>query len=55
LPLWHAHKISDRVEKEILAKFPDADVIIHQDPKGLQEDHPDLVYEAFTTNSTDAP
>ena len=35
--LWHAHKISDEVEAKIRAAFPDADVIIHQDPEGVDE------------------
>lgn len=32
LPLEVAHEISDEVEKEILQRFPGADVLIHQDP-----------------------
>lgn len=32
LPLVHAHAVAERVEQAILQRFPDADVIIHQDP-----------------------
>ncbi|AFJ48907.1 CDF family cation-efflux transporter FieF [Shimwellia blattae] len=32
LPLVEAHAVADRVEQAILQRFPDADVIIHQDP-----------------------
>ncbi|MEE9140058.1 MAG: cation diffusion facilitator family transporter [Alphaproteobacteria bacterium] len=37
LTLTHAHEIADQVEAEILAVFPDAEVIIHQDPEGIAE------------------
>ena len=37
--LTRAHEISDQVEAEVLAAFPGAEVIIHQDPAGLEEDH----------------
>lgn len=36
--LWHSHEISDQVEAKIRAAFPDADVIIHQDPEGVDEE-----------------
>ncbi|MDR9829038.1 CDF family cation-efflux transporter FieF [Vibrio sp. FNV 38] len=32
MPLIEAHEISDRVEARLLHLFPDADIIIHQDP-----------------------
>ncbi|WP_396587094.1 cation diffusion facilitator family transporter [Bermanella sp. R86510] len=32
LTLWSAHEIGDRIEKQIMAAFPNADVIIHHDP-----------------------
>ena len=32
LPLVQAHTIADQVEQAILLRFPDSDVIIHQDP-----------------------
>lgn len=40
LPLLRAHEIADEVEAEVLAIFPDAEVIIHQDPEGIDEDVP---------------
>ena len=39
LSLMRAHEISDAVEAEVRAEFPDAEVIIHQDPAGLDEAH----------------
>jgi len=32
MPLIEAHRISDEVEDKLLSVFPDADVLIHQDP-----------------------
>ena len=40
MTLQTAHEISDEVEASILTAFPDAEVIIHQDPAGLEEWHP---------------
>ncbi|MGE5504898.1 MAG: cation diffusion facilitator family transporter [Actinomycetota bacterium] len=40
LPLYMAHDIADTVEKSINEAFPGFEVIIHQDPAGLREDHP---------------
>ena len=37
MTLRRSHDISDEVEHEILAAFPHAEVIIHQDPAGLEE------------------
>lgn len=39
LPLWQAHAIGDQVEHAILEAFPAAEVIIHHDPAGIQEEH----------------
>lgn len=39
LTLIDAHRISDDVEMAVLAAYPHADVIIHQDPEGIAEDH----------------
>ncbi len=36
MPLARAHAISDAVEAELCAEFPSAEVIIHQDPAGLE-------------------
>lgn len=32
LPLWQAHDIAEELEEKLLAVYPEADVIIHQDP-----------------------
>ena len=40
IPLLRAHEISDEVEANVLAEFPAAEVIIHQDPEGIEEDTP---------------
>jgi ferrous-iron efflux pump FieF len=37
MTLRRSHEISDEVEREILAAFPNAEVIIHQDPAGIAE------------------
>ena len=38
ISLREAHRISDEIEAQILALFPGAEVIIHQDPAGVAED-----------------
>lgn len=40
MPLRQAHRIADEIERELLAVFPGAEVIIHQDPAGIQENLP---------------
>jgi ferrous-iron efflux pump FieF len=42
ISLLRAHEIADEVEAEIRDVFPDAEVIIHQDPEGYEEAHPPL-------------
>ncbi|MBT4042500.1 MAG: cation diffusion facilitator family transporter, partial [Rhodospirillaceae bacterium] len=42
MTLLRAHEIADEVEASICAAFPGAEVIIHQDPAGLEEWHPEL-------------
>jgi ferrous-iron efflux pump FieF len=37
MTLARAHEVSDAVEKEILEAFPHAEVMIHQDPEGVEE------------------
>src|SRR3546814_8676679 len=41
MSLREAHRISDEIEAQILALFPGAEVIIHQDPAGIarSEEH----------------
>ncbi len=40
LSLTRAHRIADQVETEIRRAFPEAEVIIHEDPHGLREERP---------------
>ncbi|MGH6889135.1 MAG: cation diffusion facilitator family transporter [Rhizomicrobium sp.] len=40
ISLMRAHEISDAVEADILSAFPDAQVIIHQDPAGVERPPP---------------
>ena len=37
ITLAEAHRISDEVEAAVIAAFPGAEVIIHQDPLGVEE------------------
>ncbi len=37
MSLIRAHQVSDAVEADILAAFPNAEVMIHQDPEGVEE------------------
>jgi ferrous-iron efflux pump FieF len=37
MTLRRAHEVSDAVEREIRAAFPNAEVMIHQDPVGVEE------------------
>lgn len=41
MDLARAHAISDAVEREICTAFPDAQIIIHQDPAGLEPEGPE--------------
>ena len=38
LPLRRAHAIADKVEIEVAAAFPSAEVIVHQDPDDIVEE-----------------
>lgn len=40
LTLFKCHEITERIEKEILTIFPECEVIIHQDPSGIEEEKP---------------
>lgn len=42
LTLMRAHAIADEVEELILGEYPEAEVIIHQDPASLVEPHPEF-------------
>jgi len=41
LSLMQAHRVADDVEQELRREFPNADVIIHEDPAGQEENPPD--------------
>jgi len=40
LSLIRAHEVSDAVEADIMKAFPNAEIIIHQDPAGLENPAP---------------
>lgn len=42
MTLGQAHEIADQVEDAIRQAFPNFDVIIHQDPAGIREEHPPI-------------
>jgi ferrous-iron efflux pump FieF len=39
MPLLQAHQIADAVEAQLREAYPNAEIIIHQDPAGLEEPH----------------
>ena len=39
MDLRRAHEIADEVEAQLRSAFPHAEIIIHQDPAGLEELH----------------
>ncbi|MGL4965640.1 MAG: cation diffusion facilitator family transporter [Inquilinus sp.] len=41
LTLWQAHTVCDRLEAGLSAAFPDAEVILHQEPAGLDDERLD--------------
>lgn len=41
LSLYEAHELTDIVEEKLMHKFPNSQIIIHQDPAGLKEDRLD--------------
>ena len=43
LSLRHAHDVADTVELAIATEFPDAEILIHQDPAG-HEDVPEAMH-----------
>lgn len=45
LPLAKAHQIGDNAEDAIMKLFPNAEVLVHHDPYGLKEEHPELWYD----------
>ncbi|HKJ83790.1 MAG TPA: cation diffusion facilitator family transporter [Mariprofundaceae bacterium] len=45
LTLYRAHAISDAVEARIIKAYPNAEVIIHEDPASLMEEQPEFADE----------
>jgi ferrous-iron efflux pump FieF len=45
LPLIKAHRISDQVEYKLHKLFPDAEIIIHEDPASINEPQPEFSEE----------
>jgi len=40
MSLYRSHAVADEVEASLLEAYPEAEVIIHQDPHGIEEDRP---------------
>ena len=40
MSLTRAHEVSDAVEADVMAAYPNAEIIIHQDPAGVEEPAP---------------
>jgi ferrous-iron efflux pump FieF len=38
MSLLDAHAISDSVEEKVIEAFPNAEVLIHEDPEGIEEE-----------------
>ncbi len=45
MTLFDAHTISDQVEAELMRAFPNSEIIIHEDPEGLDEQHSAMAYK----------
>lgn len=52
MTLHDAHIVSDQVEAEVMAAFPGAEVIIHQDPHGIAEPMPEYAREDTATDGS---
>ena len=40
MTLLQSHRVADAVEIDIMRAFPRAEIIVHQDPVGIEENHP---------------
>jgi len=54
LPLKNAHRIADEVEASLLQVFPNAEIIIHEDPASLTEEIPHFA-EAVNAEGEERP
>ena len=55
ITLFEAHKVADAIEAEILQRFPNADIIVHQDPISAIDKNVIVPFEIVplsTTNNT---
>lgn len=48
MTLFDVHTISDQVEAELLRAFPNSEIIIHEDPEGLDEQHSEMAYSRIS-------
>jgi len=53
MTLFDAHTISDQVEAELMRAFPNSEIIIHEDPEGLDEQHAEMAYQRFSPDAHD--
>lgn len=53
LSLYQAHTYTDEVEKALLKAYPNAQIIIHEDPAGLDEDRLDHKIRCSNPNASD--
>ena len=53
LSLYQAHEYTDEVEKSLLKVYPNAQILIHEDPAGINEDRLDHKIICADANATD--
>ena len=51
MTLFDAHTISDQVEADLMRAFPMSEIIIHEDPEGLDEQHAEMAHQRFSPNA----
>ena len=55
LNLFEAHEIADEVELLVTNEWADSEVIIHEDPHGLEEPKPQFIIDAANEKETKEP
>ena len=53
LSLYQAHDYTDEVEKALLKAYPNAQIIVHEDPAGIDEDRLDRRIRCANPEATD--
>ena len=53
LSLYQAHDYTDEVEKALLKAYPNAQIIVHEDPAGIDEDRLDRRIRCANSEATD--